>query len=276
MKPEDKKATVVEPDVAKQSKETPKKADKPRGEVLTAGDKRDLVKKIKTEQTGVMNPVEYEQVKMLARDFIQSGSVPTSYENPEQVVMAILNGRELGMSPVEALNCHYFVNGKLTIYGSARQRQLRKLGWKIAYTDKDWGNDNAECTATVTKDDGEEYSETVSFKDAEDSGYTKDRQNRLKPGWYKGINRKKKLRYLAIDVIIDSYVAEAKGSAVASTEIGMDTIPMLNSGGHHSEPTDTTEDDITEAIRRRQSNKDAKPQQDKDEPQEGEIVEDNA
>jgi len=202
-----------------------KKEPKPKQakSILTASDKREITKAVKTQETGVMNPVEYEQIKVVARDLIKSEAVPASFENENQVFMALLNGRSMGMEFVEALNSFYIVNGKLTIYGAARLRQLRKIKYKVEYKESNWLTDEAECTAIVTNidDPSESYEETVTFAEAQASKYTESKYG-LKAGWYKGINRKKKLRYLAVDVIIDSYIPEAKGGVVGSTEIVQD------------------------------------------------------
>lgn len=216
--------------------------------ILSRKAKGELVQKIKTEKTGVMNPIEYEQTKQMARDFVASKSVPASFTNEHQVLMALLAGRELGMTPIESLQAMYLVNGKLSIYGAARARQLRRLGWALKFEDKP----NA-CTASITKlDDGdspESYTETVTFEECEQSGYTKDSYGKLKFGWKEGMNRRKKLRYMAVDLLVDSYVAEAKGGVIGTKEVVEDAPAFDN-------PVNT-EDNIRKALADRQTGKDA-------------------
>lgn len=177
--------------------------------ILTDEDQREIVKAIKTEKTDVMDPVAYAQMKQIAADMVASKSLPSTFTNAAQVNMALMAGREMGMTTMESLNDLYFVGGKLQIYGKATPAALRRAGWRI----KKFEETEDSCTATVwnAKTD-EEITDTFTFKDAELSGFTKDSRGQLKLGWRAGANRKRKLRYAVLSQIIHTYIPEVLGS----------------------------------------------------------------
>lgn len=177
--------------------------------VLSNEDKRDLTMSIKTTKTDVMDPVAYEQMKIISRDMISSKSLPSTFTNVAQVQMALMAGHEMGMTTMESLNDLYFVGGKLQIYGKATPAALRRAGWRI----RKFEETKDSCTATVfnPKTD-EEITDTFTFQDAELSGFTKDKYGNIKLGWKEGANRKRKLRYGVLSQIIHTYLPEVLGS----------------------------------------------------------------
>lgn len=186
--------------------------------ILTDDDKRQLTMAVRTEKTGVMDPVEYAQMKQIAADMIASKSLPQTFTNSAQVQMALMAGREMGMTTMESLNDLYFVGGKLQIYGKATPAALRRAGWRIKFEDKE-----DECTATVTNPKtGEEITDTFTFNDAEQSGFVKDSRGNLKLGWKPGANRKRKLRYAVLSQIIHTYLPEVLGSVAGIGEYSDD------------------------------------------------------
>lgn len=170
-----------------------------------------------TIKTSVMDPNEYIQIRALSRDFYQSEALPMGYNNQYKVMVAIQAGHEMGMTPLESISSFYFVNGQWSLWGKAVLKQARKHGWAITYQEAD-----DSCTATIQKGD-EKYSETFKFTDAEQSGYTKGRDGKLKFGWMPGMNRRLKLRYGAISVLIKTYIPEVLGSAAGVAEIDQDS-----------------------------------------------------
>jgi hypothetical protein len=174
-----------------------------------------------TETTDVMNPHKYAQVKALANDFFRSGALPQGYDNQFKVIVAIQAGQEMGLSPLESISAFYFVNGQWSLWGKNVLKQARKHGWAIEYSDESMDS----CTATITKGD-EKHTETFTFQEAEKSGYTKGRDGRLKFGWSEGMNRKLKLRYGAISVLIKTYIPEVLGSAAGIAEIDQDAVTI--------------------------------------------------
>lgn len=169
-----------------------------------------------TQATAFLDPNVYVQLKALAQDFIRSKAIPSVWQTAEQVLVGLQTGAEMGMKPMEAMNSLYPVNGAINVWGKATTRRLKEHGWSIKYS-----NESQEaCTATVSRN-GEEYTETYTFAEAELSGYTKDSRG-LKVGWRPGMNRKKKLRYGVLSLIISTEIPEVLGSAMGIVEVSDD------------------------------------------------------
>lgn len=170
-----------------------------------------------TDATNFLDPNLYLQMKALANDFIKSKAIPSVWQDASQVLVGLQTGVEMGMKPMEAMNSLYPVNGAINVWGKATTRRLKEHGWKIQYSDES----QESCTATVSRGD-ESYTETIKFKDAELSGYTKDKNGYLKIGWKPGINRVKKLRYGVLAMIIHTYIPDVLGSAIGIVEVSED------------------------------------------------------
>jgi len=175
-----------------------------------------------TDATSFLDPNLYIQLKALAQDFIKSRAIPAVWETAEQVLVGLQTGAEMGMKPMEAMNSLYPVNGAINVWGKATTRRLKEHGWKIEYS-----NESQEsCTATVSKDN-ESYTETYTFKEAQESGYTTQfnkftKVTELKVGWKPGMNRRKKLRYGVLSLIISTEIPEVLGSAMGIVEVSDD------------------------------------------------------
>lgn len=176
----------------------------------------------------------------MADTFIKSGALPST-DNISTVMMKIQAGYEMGMTPLRAIKAFYFVKGVMNIYGAEVTRRFRDHGWKINY--KDEAN---KCTATIEKGE-EKYTDTLTFEDAEKSGWTKDSYKNLKPGWIEGANRNQKLRYGVLSKLIKSYVPEILGSAVDIVEVAEDTVPVIQSGTIENELDGQSIDKINSA-----------------------------
>lgn len=172
-----------------------------------------------TKASSILDPNEYAQMKVLSNDLFKSGALPKGYDNVYKVMASIQVGSEMGLKPFESINSLYMVNGQFSLWGKATIRQVRKHGWRIEYTDED----DKHCTATIKKGD-EEYTSTFNFDDAAKSGYTLDGYGKLKFGWKEGINRKLKLRYGVLSILIKTYIPEVLGSAIGIAEIDMDAM----------------------------------------------------
>jgi hypothetical protein len=226
---------------------------------LTDEDQREIAKAISTTKTDVMDPVAYAQMKKIAADMIASKSLPQSFTNAAQVQMALMAGREMGMTTMESLNDLYFVGGKLQIYGKATPAALRRAGWRI----KKFDETEDSCTATVynPKTD-EEITDTFTFNDAEQSGFVKDSRGQVKMGWKPGANRKRKLRYAVLSQIIHTYLPEVLGSVAGIGDYSEDYMDAQNLDAAYRKAEE--EEKRKEKLARLQH---------MDEPQEAEVVE---
>lgn len=170
-------------------------------------------------KTDFFDPIIWAQMSGMAQKFVDSKALSES-ENAAKLIMKMQAGREMGMGPIESLKAFYFVNGTMNIFGAAMTRRLREHGWSLTYTDT-----SDACTATITKGD-EKYSDTLTFAEAQKSGWTTSSRG-PKPGWMEGANRKLKLRYGALSMLIKSYVPEVLGAAVDIAEVADDTTPIF-------------------------------------------------
>lgn len=173
-----------------------------------------------TAASSLLDPNVYMQMKAISKDFFESRAVPSAYQNIMQVLFGLQAGYEMGMQPVESLQSLTIVNGTISLWGKAVPKRLRLHGWSLKFEEGGDGDDQY-CQATITK--GEEtYTDKVSFKDAEQSGYTTDNSGKLKIGWKPGMNRRLKLRYDVLDVLCKTYVPEVFGPAAGTAEVLQD------------------------------------------------------
>lgn len=167
-----------------------------------------------------MSPNTWTQIRTMAKVFFEGRALPDCIQNEAQLVMVMQAGYEMGMMPVECLKSLYIVKGTINVYGAAIVRRLREHGWKVEYSEES----DASCTARVVRG-RESYKETYTFAEAEKSGYTTG-SGGLKVGWKPGINRKLKLRYGVLSLIIKSYLPDVLGSARDIAEVAEDAIPL--------------------------------------------------
>lgn len=106
---------------------------------------------------------------MIAKTFLNAGAMPKGIDTAPKLMVILQAGREAGLSPIEALNSLYFVNGKVAMYGEAVPLQIIRSGHAIK-----WGLCNAEtATVTITRGDTDEsMTTTFTMKEARDRGYT--------------------------------------------------------------------------------------------------------
>lgn len=185
------------------------------------------LQRYKTQDTDVMSPVVYQQMKLIANDFIKSKAVPKGFENADQVFVAMQAGREMGLKPYESIQSLYIVNGNLSLWGKATIRRVREFGYQVEYLNETPESVTARVFKEVDGEVSEEYKETYTFAEAQKSGYTTGSSG-LKFGWKEGTNRRLKLRYGALSLIIRTSIPEVFGSAMGMVEVDED----VNVGGN--------------------------------------------
>lgn len=200
-------------------------APKTPASVLTDEDKREMTLAARNTETSVLSPVMYNQSKLVAKDFFESGALPKHLQNETQAFVTIITGAEMGMKPMQAIQSLYIINGIITLWGKAVPRQIKAHGYKFKFHDETQDS----CSVTVWKEDMygnkvDEYEETFNFKDAEASKYTTDSYGKLKVGWLPGQNRKLKMRYNVLSALIKTYIPEVLGEAADITEVANDYI----------------------------------------------------
>lgn len=223
------KATEAEviPPAAEAPAAEPDKKEAPKP-ILTDEDRREMTLAARNTETSILSPVQYNQSKIVAKDFFESGALPKHIQNETQAFVTIITGAEMGLKPMEAIQGLYIINGIITLWGKAVPRQLKKHGWKHKFTDEDQDH----CTVVVWKgksyvkpdDEDEQYEETFYYKDAVESKYTQDSYGKQKVGWLPGQNRKLKMRYNVLSALIKTYIPDVLGEAADIAEVAQDFI----------------------------------------------------
>ncbi len=194
----------------------------------------------KKTTTDMFNPVIWTQMKGMAETFRQSGGLPKALDTVPKIILVMQAGREMGMAPVESTQDLYPVNGAVNIWGKAIAKRLRKFGWEIDFKDEVFDKDAEAVTAVVwryvkvpgtTTYEKRIHEQKYTFQMAKDSGYT-IANNALKVGWKLGANRMKKLRYGALNMIIQTRLGDVLGAATGIVEVEedivLDTTPVID------------------------------------------------
>ena len=119
-------------------------------------------------------PTNIEEAFRLAKAIAASGLAPNGMKEPEQILVAIMHGMEVGLKPMMAVQKIAVINGRPTMWGDSIPALLYSHGFKL----KEWvDGDTAYCT--VTRPDGQATTRSFSLKDAGVAGLTN------KPGPWK-------------------------------------------------------------------------------------------
>ena len=112
-----------------------------------------------------------------ARCFLQSGLLPKSLQKPEQVVLVMLKGRELGIPPLQALSHINVINGKPAMSAELMLAQILKLHPKTQFKFPE--RTNEKCTISVKRAGFDWENFTFTVQDAKQAGLMSN------PSWNK-------------------------------------------------------------------------------------------
>ena len=91
-------------------------------------------------------PQSFDDCYRMAQLLAQSDIVPKDYKGkPADCCVAILQGLEIGLSPLAALNSIAVINGRASIWGDGALAVVRASGLMEAFSETD-ENDTATCT----------------------------------------------------------------------------------------------------------------------------------
>lgn len=129
----------------------------PRPQIVTGG------------QVSALVPQSLDEAFRVATAMAASGMTPKGVDKPEQVLVAIMAGAELGFAPFQAMQSFAVINGKPNIWGDALPALLWSRGFKI----KEWFDNDDEPTKAfcrITRPDGDEIERSFSVGDAKKAG----------------------------------------------------------------------------------------------------------
>jgi hypothetical protein len=117
-------------------------------------------------QVAALIPQNLEEAFRVANAIAMSGLAPKGIDKPEQIMVAIMAGAELGLAPFQSLQSIAVVNGRPTLYGDGLMAVARSQGIKA----KEWidgeGEDMVAHCMVTRPDSGEEIERTFSVYDA--------------------------------------------------------------------------------------------------------------
>lgn len=98
----------------------------------------------------------------------RSGLAPTSFKTPEQILIAVQTGAEMGLSPMRSLQSLCVINGQARLYGDAPLALVRQSGLMEYIKERIEGAERemvAHCTVK-RKGEPDEQTKTFSVADA--------------------------------------------------------------------------------------------------------------
>jgi hypothetical protein len=117
-------------------------------------------------------PSTFEDCFRMAKLFSSTKMVPEAFQDkPEACCVAIMQGLELGLSPLAALQSIAVINGRPSIWGDGALAVVRASGLVESFSETDDG-ETATCSIK-RKDEAEPIVRKFSMKDAEKAGLAK-------------------------------------------------------------------------------------------------------
>lgn len=114
-------------------------------------------------------PQSLDEAFRVANAIAASGLAPKGLEKPEQVLVSIMAGAELGFAPFQSMQSFAVVNGKPSLWGDA----IPALLWSRGFDIEEWYDDDDNATKAfckVTRPSGKEVLRTFSIADAKKAG----------------------------------------------------------------------------------------------------------
>lgn len=117
-------------------------------------------------QVAALVPQSLDEAFRVAQAIAISGLAPKGMEKPEQVMVAIMAGAELGFAPFQSLQSFAVVNGRPTLWGDGLVAIVRRNGCSI----REWHEGETAMCEVVRPDTGETIVRQFSQSDAIKAG----------------------------------------------------------------------------------------------------------
>lgn len=114
-------------------------------------------------------PQSLEEAFRVSTAIAGSGLAPKGLDRPEQILVAIMAGAELGLAPFQSLQSFAVVNGRPTLWGDGLMAVARAGGVRV----KEWlegADDDAVAFCEVTRPEGEVITRKFSVGQAKKAG----------------------------------------------------------------------------------------------------------
>lgn len=115
-------------------------------------------------------PQSLDEAFRVAQAIAASGLAPRGLDKPEQVMVAIMAGAELGLAPFQALQSFAIVNNRPTLWGDGLMAVARAQGIKA----REWSDGDGDTAVAYCEvrrpDTGETIARSFSVSDAKKAG----------------------------------------------------------------------------------------------------------
>lgn len=131
----------------------------------------DSLAKPNDELAQVYQPKSLEQAQWLAKQVVSSGLAPSDLRKPQDALVILMTGAELGLRPMEALRGIYVVNGRPTLKADLMVALVRKSPECEYFTRTEMNNER--CTYETKRSDQPQPQEyTYTIEQAHNAGLT--------------------------------------------------------------------------------------------------------
>lgn len=121
-------------------------------------------------QVAALIPQSLDEAFRVSQAIAASGLAPKGIDKPEQIMVAIMAGAELGLAPFQSLQSFAVVNGRPTLWGDGLLAVVRAQGVRVReWIEGDGDHMVAHCEA-IRPDTGEDISRKFSVADAKKAG----------------------------------------------------------------------------------------------------------
>jgi hypothetical protein len=115
-------------------------------------------------------PRNIEETFRLAGAIHASGLAPDSYKGPDQVMVAIMSGAEIGLSPMQSLQSIAVINGRVTLWGDGALAIVRTNKFRVREWCEGSGDERTAHCEVIRPDTEETIERTFSVAQAKKAG----------------------------------------------------------------------------------------------------------
>lgn len=121
-------------------------------------------------QVAALIPQTMEEAFRVSQAIAASGMAPKGIDKPEQVLVAIMAGAELGLAPFQSLQSFAVVNGRPTLWGDGLLAVVLGRGVRVRERLEGEGDGMVAICQAIRPDNGEEIERMFSVADAKKAG----------------------------------------------------------------------------------------------------------